>query len=236
MFTFAATQSPIKKLWRDGLAFYAASFAKMWYLILVLAVISVVMQYCSSLIPIDNLSKVKIVFNLPVVLWIITVIISLLVQIYCVAVIYHRLYNLGNNRLISLNVSLQKIQKRYSSVLVLSLLVMIVVLLGIVALVIPGIFLAIALMFSLPSLICDEMTVKQAITASFKLSWGNWWRSFAVMIPSLILIALVSSIMSCFNLNSLRMQLLDTLLFTLISSLWYPFILVQFNDLRLRKR
>lgn len=70
---------------------------------------------------------------------------------------------------------------RAAGVLAASLLVLVVVLLGLFALVVPGIWLAVALALTTPALVLERLGPVAAMRRSFTLVRGQWWRTAAVV-------------------------------------------------------
>ena len=237
MFTFATKQSPIVKLWGDGLILYKDAFLKIWYILLVLMLISGVLQYAITLVPLDNLMNTKHGVNRDVIFLALTTVVNLMVQFYCIGLIFNRMYNVGLGADLKLSKAMKLIRSKYWSLCSTTAAVFVLVLLGIVLLVIPGIFLGVALMFSIPVVICQDTTAWKAITTSFKLVWGYWWRTVAVIFPIFFMQLLYTGIIvEIAHKNSLALGAVNILVGTFFSSLFYAFILVQFNDLKLRKK
>ena len=238
MFTFATTQSPIVKLWRDGFVLYKNAFFKIWYVLLVLMLISGMLQYAVVLVPMDTLISSKYGFNWNAIFLGLVTTVGLMVQFYCIGLIFHRTYGVGADKDFKLSESMKLVRSRYLSICATGLAVFILVLIGAVALVIPGIFLAFALMFSVPAVICNHATAFKAIVASLKLVWGHWWRTFCVMLPATVVVYAIYVPVALFftNEHSWITNAISVVVFTFLSSLVYAFILVQFNDLKLRAK
>lgn len=237
MFTFATKQSPIVKLWGDGLILYKSAFLKIWYILLALMLISGLLQYAISLVSLDNLMNTKHGINRDAIFLGLTTAVSLMVQFYCIGLIFNRIYNVGLGADLKLSKAMKLIRSKYWSLCSTAAAVFALVLLGIILLIIPGIFLGVALMFSVPVIICQDTTAWKAITISFKLVWGHWWRTVGVFFPIFFIQILYTSILvGVVHKNSLILDIVNILVSTFFSSLLYAFILVQFNDLKLRKK
>lgn len=61
------------------------------------------------------------------------------------------------------------------------LIAYILILLGILALIIPGIYISVAFMFLLPIIVFQNEEIGDSIGASFKLIRGNWWATFGLV-------------------------------------------------------
>lgn len=238
MFTFATKQSSVTKLWCDGFIFYKDSFAKIWYVIVAMMLLAGLLNVVLALIPFKVAVQSGRFFHQDVILMIAIVVISFMVNVYCVGVIFHRMCGLGDGENLTLVKSMRLICGKYLTFCAVILAVVICIILGSIALVIPGIFLAYLLMFSLPLVICDDnVTAFQALKKSAKLVWGNWWRTFGVIFPSIVLVYGLPSL-TAFLLDSNKIwgTGIESILMILLIPLMYAFILVQFNDLKLRRK
>ena len=70
---------------------------------------------------------------------------------------------------------------RAGGVVAASLIVLLVVLLGLFALLVPGIWLAVALALTTPALVLERLAPVAAMRRSFALVRGQWWRTAAVV-------------------------------------------------------
>lgn len=90
--------------------------------------------------------------------------------------------------------SLRFALERLVPVLGLSILYVLGVVLGLLALVLPGIWLAVAWAISYPALLVEEQGVPGALKRSFWLVRRRWWPTFGVVLAGLVLVAIISSI------------------------------------------
>jgi hypothetical protein len=60
--------------------------------------------------------------------------------------------------------------------------------LGAVFLVLPGIYLLVALWMAVPEFLFEERSPLEAIQSSLRLIRGNWWRAFAVLLVAFVII------------------------------------------------
>jgi len=73
-------------------------------------------------------------------------------------------------------------------------LCMLLVLLGVICFVIPGVFLFLLLIYSFLAVLIDHKNIFSSLKYSIQLGWGNWWRTLAVFLiafVSMIIIALI---------------------------------------------
>lgn len=99
------------------------------------------------------------------------------------------------------------------------------------------IFIGILCLTIIPCILFEDKKGFSAIERSIKLVWGNWWRTFAVLSLPFIGIGFISFLLDLIVTN----EQLSILLYSfLIYGLCMPFItcliLVQYNDLQLRKK
>ena len=120
-------------------------------------------------------------------------------------------------------------------ILLAGIAVYVLVFIGFLLLVIPGIYLSFVCLFVLPFLILDNLGVKQSFISSWYLVKGKWWHvtlsyTFAILIP--IFFTFVLIIASSFFLPNL----VKAMVFIAIKTLIYPYIIVViyvlFNDLK----
>ncbi|HWC25948.1 MAG TPA: glycerophosphoryl diester phosphodiesterase membrane domain-containing protein, partial [Solirubrobacteraceae bacterium] len=80
------------------------------------------------------------------------------------------------------------------ALLVLTLLYVGGVALGTIALLAPGVWLAIAWAFALPALLVEDVRGARALGRSFRLVKGRWWRTFGVILVGFVLATVVSTV------------------------------------------
>ena len=128
----------------------------------------------------------------------------------------------------------------------------IVVFLGVLVLLFPGLILMITLLFFQVLIVLNDEGIIASLKLSHKLVWGNYWRTTAViLVPVLIsyalikVVALVVSFFATmtepeiingqiqvgFGMIDIAMAAVSVLVLPFL----YPFFIVQFNDLKLRK-
>ncbi len=105
-----------------------------------------------------------------------------------------------HNENISFNQAIKISCKKILPLILLGILSLIVIIVGMILLVIPGIFCMISLAFSNFFVIVEENSVVNSMKKSFRLVSGNWWYTFgAILIISLISCIIVVSLMGlCF--------------------------------------
>lgn len=77
--------------------------------------------------------------------------------------------------------------RRLPLLIVLSILTVIAIACGMVLLVIPGIILAVSLVASMPIFLLEDKGPVDSLTSSHRLVWGNWWRTFIILVVAFII-------------------------------------------------
>lgn len=115
-----------------------------------------------------------------------------------------------------------------------------------IALIIPGIYLAIKLAVTFPAVIVERAGPGTAIGRSFNLMRGNWWRAFAVvvvvfLIEIVINFAVVSVLIPAVladDVSEVTVAILTTIVNIIVFSITYPLwasvLTVLYYDLRVR--
>ena len=91
---------------------------------------------------------------------------------------------------LSLMSAISLVASKYAALLLSSILVFIITALGLVALVLPGIFLSIKLLYYEQAVLLNNKGAVEALRTSWNTTKGNWWRVFGLAL-SLALISLV---------------------------------------------
>jgi len=140
--------------------------------------------------------------------------------------------------------------KKLLPVLLGMILYMLLVSVGSVLLLIPGIILMMSLFFYPALIVVDNSGIIEALKTSHRLVWGNWWRTVTVlMIPAILLmvvysglgfIAGVAGLAGGFEPGATAMpkaiMLIGVIVNTIGMPLFYAVMLVQLHDLKLRKQ
>ncbi len=145
--------------------------------------------------------------------------------------------------------------KKLIPVIVAVILFSIAMVFGLLLLIIPGVILMLSMFFYQPLVVCDNLGPIAALKTSHNLVWGNWWRTATVfLVPFFILMALwflavmVAGIVIGANgefdagpgaaMSTANKVTYGTMMLFYI--IIYPYMsammLVQLNDLKLRKQ
>ena len=118
---------------------------------------------------------------------------------------------------------------------------------GLVLLIIPGVLLAVSLSFFPFCIVLDKLGPIAALNRSHTLVWGNWWRTFSVMLllgllfmvgfivlmPIVYLLGMHTDMMT--GRDILVSGVLIAILVALSCPFWISVMYVQYNDLKLQR-
>ncbi len=119
---------------------------------------------------------------------------------------------------------------------------------GLVLLVVPGLYLAVALLFAYPAMLLDGQTVSGSIRTSLRLVRGHWWRTSLILTVALFAVIVFYAVGTVVGLLIVQLTgggdvgtvfLVTSVISALIGALFTPFMvalsLAQFDDLKLRR-
>ena len=133
------------------------------------------------------------------------------------------------------------------SLLLLTLLYGLGVVLGLLLLIMPGVWLYVAWALATPALLVEGMRGRRALGRSFGLVKGRWWRTFGVLVVGFILATIVSTVVQAVFLvgiflgedNNALVLVLSAIAGTVGLAISTPFqaalLTVVYFDLRVRK-
>lgn len=149
----------------------------------------------------------------------------------------------------SIRESFAYIGRRAHSLLWISFLSLIIVVLGLIALVIPGIYLWVTFIAAVPIVVLEGVKGTKAISRSYNLTQGRWWPTFGAWFVGVFLIPVVLAVATVFVLglaasgqdlaNTTSFVMFENVLSTVASLIATPLqvavITVLYFDLRVRK-
>jgi len=241
MFTFAVKQSSITQLWRDSISLYKSTFSQVWYLTLILGIAAWVLQYLT--VDVHKLSDIS--SHAPyskMILLAIVGAVAFFVHSYVAALIYHRMGSIAKGEKTTFAESAKAVFARFFSICILFVVIAIIIFLGLMLFILPGIFIAYLIMFAIPLVVCDHYSVFPALWQSIKLVWGKWWRTFIILLPVMIFFyGIYEVLLAGFDFHFLSFLptagiTVSSIFLFLFNSIIYATILVQWNDLKLRKK
>lgn len=141
----------------------------------------------------------------------------------------------------SINLAVRKLPLMFFTMLITYCLVFIGSLL-----ILPGIYLFFILFLVTPVVVFENSGLFKAIKRSISLLWGNWWRTFGVLMLAFLVSAGFMLIMKGFRSFLLMLQMTDhvasisqvalqLVLGPFLSILFYSVIVLLWHDLKLRK-
>lgn len=228
---FSAKQLTIKEIWLTALQLYYKTFPHVWpqafAMGLVTVLTAVLTTNMSCQLQVNALTSTSI-------MCLFIYVISTLLMLYFGALLLYRIYVIGEEQNIALCDSIIFVGKKYLQIVAGLLLVLFISLLGMLAFILPGIFLLVLFFMVQPLILFDNQGCFSALKGSCKLVWHNWWRTFAVIFPILLLNYLLG-LAASFLLTNFYLLLVGAMLFSVVVyPLFYTCILVQFGDLKFR--
>jgi hypothetical protein len=229
MFTFSKKPQSAKEIILGSLTLYWVGFKKIWVLSLVLAVLSGIPDWVMSYLLRQGYS-LKVLFTVDFFL-----LFLLPVLTFLVAFIMYQFYLVGTR--------LKKSTSEVSSIILsklvwlsIALLVAVVVSwLGVFLFILPGIFIAVMLIFVQPLILLDDHQLIEAFKYSWFLVKNNWWHTFLILTLPLIMFYIAIPLPSLYSQTpSLFRIVLDLIRMTLVTPLFFAFILVLFYDVKAR--
>jgi hypothetical protein len=137
--------------------------------------------------------------------------------------------------------------KRLHSLLWISVLLIVGVVIGLIALILPGIYLLVAWSLAVPVLLVEHRKGSKALGRSYELVKNNWWRTFGALLVGIIFIGLFQFLLGLVAsgadsvaedsvyLWALIYDALDALGTIITAPLQAAIITVIYYDLRVRK-
>ena len=99
-------------------------------------------------------------------------------------------------RQVSMREALGRLRGRFGGLIGLSLLVLLAILVGFLAVIVGGIYIGVALALSTPAFVLERATVTGAMRRSRELVREAWWRIFGILLLGLIIAGVISGIVS----------------------------------------
>lgn len=242
MLQFSTTPLSIRKVWKTSYKLARARFIPLYFLI--------VLQYAWIFLPQmfyvnnDNLS----VNSLQAHEWLFAIyyFISTLIGFFISALLIHQMGTFMQGSMSRFADSMRVAYRKFPTMLWAFVLTFLMALVGLVALVLPGIFLVVALFVTSPFIVLDNLTAVGAIKQSIRVTWGRWWRSFAVVVTAMFVPLVVIALFSIgvmlvgrfLHITRVEHAILANLLqliLTPIAGLYLVAVLVvQWHDLKVR--
>jgi hypothetical protein len=92
--------------------------------------------------------------------------------------------------------SIARGMERWAAVIAVILLTAVLVLVGLICLIVPGIYLGVALYFSAQAVVAEDRSPVDALARSRELVRGQWWRVFGIGIVFSVMIGVTTALLS----------------------------------------
>jgi hypothetical protein len=178
----------------DAIAIFKKSFILLFTdpllfaLAIIYAVIYIVFAvYSYYSIKIPNISSVNI-NPITVYYLLIYIVLIFLVTTFISGIVFVRVAGKKKN----FHGIITKAVKRYPALLATSFLTSIIIALGLIAFIIPGIYLTFKLILSPVSAVVEDKSPVDAIKRSWNITFGNWWYMFALFVLFFIVLLIIS--------------------------------------------
>jgi hypothetical protein len=248
--TLPQQPSNVTELLSASFKLYVEGFTKfIGYSLIIFAFNRLLSFFVADLMPLDpNLDQdqqiATVMQALPVLLGVI--IVAALFSCVLYSAMIYRVDNVANGRDDDFMELIVLSTKKIPAVLLSGILYAIAITVGTLLLVVPGVILMISLMFCWYFILLEDMGAYDALMASHRLVWGDWWRTNMVFfVPALVFLLfffivgfLVALGGFLGNTNPVLTHILDIgsdLLAAVVSPYFYVLVYLQYRDLKLRK-
>jgi hypothetical protein len=227
MFTFKSKPQSLVEIYKSGFALYAQSLKSVWHWSLILGLMSAIPTLIFAYLVHSKVSYSGLLsFNLLYLL-------LLPVSAFMVGMIIYQIFLLGTDTNKSqkdiMNIVLNKLPILVGAYVIIGFLTW----LGLMLFFLPGIFIAITLIFVAPLILLDDHSFIDAFKNTWLLVWHNWWRTFTVLlIPMILFLVILPSVYT--KVPSLGYIIFDIVRTTLVTPLFFSLVLTLFYDLKSR--
>jgi len=205
MFKFATNKISIPKVWMDSFSLYKQTFKSIWYLVVITQLVPIAFAVIAKFI-------IPVQFNPYLIMIPITI-----VNLYIVAIIFHRMYNLADKEKYPLSNSIKFAGSKFLHIFTVFLMGLILliaifslvdyletifpflsskilqILVGTATLIslLGAIFIGLLTLMALLFIIIKNDIILNAWKKSFSYMQSNYWRTFfVILVPSLIFVLL----------------------------------------------
>lgn len=247
----------IGKVLDSGIKLYIRGLGKVLPIALVIALIGIIPDYVGNyvkshpeVLPTDSASIQAMIIKYVAAYMVIVVPLSIIINGAMIKVYG----DLGAGRAASVAGGLKKGLFKLFPILISMILYILVVTLGTVALVIPGIILMLSMYLFSVAIIVDDKGIIASLKFSHNLVWGNWWRTmiiftvpFVIFFALYVLLGIVASLLSVsavatagsYNPNDFAQASWFSLVEAVINAIVYPLFnaiaVTVYHDLKVRK-
>jgi hypothetical protein len=126
--------------------------------------------------------------------------------------------------------------RRLGSVILISLLVGVIVAVGFLLLVVPGIIFLVFLSVAIPALIVEDRRGTDALGRSWNLVQGDWWHALGVIVVAALLVGIVSGIIGSIGGDEWVIRWIFTAIAQILTAPYAALVsILLYIDLRARK-
>jgi len=125
---------------------------------------------------------------------------SMIVSLSLWAALFMRQRAIAQGAPVSMRAELASVLHRLPALLLLTILNVLAVGVGFVLLVVPGVYLLIALWMTVPALLLENQAPLDAMKLSLRLIRGNWWRTLAVLLVTIVIVFVFYALSGVFAL------------------------------------
>lgn len=158
-------------------------------------------------------------------------ILSVVVVCYAAIIMMHQIMSVGRGERVALSKSIGYAHPRLLKLTMAMVVVYFVTAVGMVLLILPGIFVMVMTSMVMPLIIFKQLGPFEAFKASFELVWGNFWRTLGVIIVPNAAIFVVVSIARMLHFPADYFTVLEAVVMWLAGPWVYCAILTMYNEL-----
>lgn len=243
MFTLPTQPQTIGEILDTGFKLYFKSFKHVFFISLVMNSLWLIYSFVYGADIAQNGVQANDAFG------IISMIIGILMIyiIFQVAII-HRINNFATNSMVNIGESFQLGLKIFLPMLLATLLNGLIIMIGLILLLIPGVVLAIYLMLFPVAMTIESCGPVQALQRSMDIVKQNWWRSMLVLTVVMIVYMILYSVIGLtvgitvamtspedINEYAFLFDSIGAIIGTLLGPLAFSMLITLFHDLRLRR-
>ncbi len=171
-----------------------------------------------------------------------------LLGLWFFGVMIHGIYQIMMNTAVSFKNSCGVVLKKYFIYLLAGIIYTIITVIGIVFLLLPGIFLHFLLMFFIIFILIENQGIFSSLKKSAKLVWGHWWRTFITLLISIVIFCIISIVFEMvftipvaflYRINPHEITWLTYAILWILLTLFLPWVfsvyVLLYHDLKLRQ-
>jgi len=243
MFTLPSQPQTIGETLDTGFKLYFKSFKSIFFISLIMNCLWLI----NGLVFGPEIIKSEMQPNDVVKIFALIFSILLVYLIFQVAII-HRINNFANNNSVSTNESFQLGFKLFFPMVLATILNSLILMVGFILLIIPGIALAIYLMLFPIAMVTESTGPLDSLQRSMDLVKQNWWRSMLIVTVVMIVYSILYSVVGLgfgitvainppedINDYAFIFDMVGAIIGTILAPLAFSMLIALFNDLKIRR-